>query len=224
MSGELEKRIGFQFNDRTLLRQALTHRSAGPDNNERLEFLGDSLVNMLVAEALYRRFPDENEGALSRLRATLVCEPGLAQLARGIQLGDELVLGAGERKNQGERKDSILSDAYEALIGAIYLDAGFAAVQSFVTSQFEEKLKQPAVQLFRKDAKSRLQELIQKRYHQVPRYAVKKISGKPHRQHFEVSCRIGVLEREFYGSGSNRRAAEQEAASAALAELQESDA
>lgn len=223
MSGELEKRIGFQFTDRTLLQRALAHRSAGPNNNERLEFLGDSLVNMLVAEALYRRFPEENEGALSRLRASLVCEPGLAELARNIQLGDELLLGAGERKNRGDRRDSILSDAYEALIGAIYLDGGFDAVRSFVNRQFRDKLAQPAAQLFAKDAKSRLQEMMQKRFHEVPHYEMKHVSGKPHQQRFEVSCRIDALGREFSGSGRNRRGAEQDAASAALVALQGSD-
>ncbi len=221
MAGDLAKRIGFSFSDAGLLKRALTHRSAGAENNERLEFLGDSIVNMIVADALYKRFSDQNEGVLSRLRASLVCEPSLAQLARKIRLGDALLLGAGEKKNHGNRKDSILSDAFEALIGAIYLDGGFNAAKAFVLNQFEEKLNRPSDEIFAKDAKSRLQELIQKRFHEVPHYEMKNISGKPHQQRFEVSCRIAALECEFSGSGNSRRGAEQDAASAALEALQD---
>ena len=221
MTSGLEKSIGFRFSDSGLLQRALTHRSAGSENNERLEFLGDSIVNMVVADALYQRFPDQNEGVLSRLRASLVCEPSLAQLARNIRLGDALVLGAGEKKNHGNRKDSILSDAYEALIGAIYLDGGFDAAKAFVLEQFEDKLNRPSDEIFAKDAKSRLQEMIQKRFHEVPHYEMKNISGKPHQQRFEVTCQIPALRREFSGSGNSRRGAEQNAASAALAALQD---
>jgi len=179
--------MGYRFRDSSLLKRALTHRSAGPANNERLEFLGDSIVNMVIAESLFSRFVDENEGVLSRLRASLVCEPSLAELAREIELGAELVLGAGERKNQGDKKDSILSDAFEALVGAVDLDSGFERAKYFVLERFRSRLDRPSERIFLKDAKSRLQELIQKRYHQVPRYEVKSVSGKPHQQRFEVS-------------------------------------
>lgn len=195
-----------------LYEAALTHRSASGRNNERLEFLGDSVLNLLVAEMLYRRFPSSSEGDLSRLRARLVSEGPLAQVAQSLALGDELRLGSGELKTGGFRRESILADALEALIGAVYLDLGLEAARALV-----ERLAGPLMAALPaaeelKDPKTRLQERLQGRGLALPTYTVERVSGEPHAQHFEVRCEVAPLALAAAGAGSSRRRAEQDAA------------
>ena len=208
--------LGRTFSDESLFDLALTHRSAGGRNNERLEFLGDALINACVAEALYRRHGDYEEGDLSRLRANLVNQEALAEVARELDLGSYLTLGPGELKSGGFRRASILADALEALVGAVFLDAGFAAARAVVLKLLETRLATPPSAESLKDAKTRLQEVLQARDLPLPVYAVESVRGEPHRQIFRVSCTIGVLEVRTEGEAASRRAAEQEAAGNAL--------
>lgn len=208
--------LGRDFSDVSLLDLALTHRSAGGRNNERLEFLGDALINACVAEALYRRHPDLEEGDLSRLRANLVNQEALAEVARELDLGSHLTLGPGELKSGGFRRASILADALEALIGAVFLDAGSDAARDVVLRLLESRLATPPPTDSLKDAKTRLQEALQARDLPLPVYAVESVRGEPHRQTFRVSCTIGVLDVRTEGEAMSRRAAEQEAAGHAL--------
>ncbi len=208
--------LGRDFSDTSLLDLALTHRSAGGRNNERLEFLGDALINACVAEALYRRHPDLEEGDLSRLRANLVNQEALAELARELDLGSHLTLGPGELKSGGFRRASILADALEALVGAVFLDAGSDAARDVVFRLLESRLATPPPTDSLKDAKTRLQEALQARDLPLPVYAVESVRGEPHRQMFRVSCTIGVLDIRTEGEATSRRAAEQEAAGHAL--------
>ena len=211
---------GHRFADEGLLRQALTHRSAGSRNNERLEFLGDALVNLIVAEALYERWPKADEGALTRARAELVRESALAGLARGLNLGERLSLGAGEMKSGGHRRDSILADALEALVGAIYLDAGYAACRDTVLPWFEPSLAALPAGKVAKDAKTRLQERLQARQLPLPEYVLLETSGEEHERSFRVSCRIADPALQAEGVGSSRRTAEQQAATELLRALE----
>ncbi len=208
-------KLGYHFADASLLELALTHRSAGRPNNERLEFLGDALVNMVVAEMLFEARPRANEGELSRLRAQLVSEPALAARARELNLGDLLKLGSGELKSGGYRRDSILSDAFEALVAAIYRDGGFAACRDWLQRVFAQPLA--GVGSPQKDPKTRLQEWLQGRGLPLPHYELLAEHGEEHARSFEVAC---VLEQpgamRFEGQGGSRRAAEQVAAQAAL--------
>ncbi len=208
-------KLGYHFADASLLELALTHRSAGRPNNERLEFLGDALVNMVVAEMLFEARPRANEGELSRLRAQLVSEPALAARARELNLGDLLKLGSGELKSGGYRRDSILSDAFEALVAAIYRDGGFAACRDWLQRVFAKPLA--GVGSPQKDPKTRLQEWLQGRGLPLPHYELLAEHGEEHARSFEVAC---VLEQpgamRFEGQGGSRRAAEQVAAQAAL--------
>lgn len=200
-----------------LLAQALTHRSAGSPHNERLEFLGDALVNLFIAEALYARWPRADEGALTRARAELVRESALAAIARQLQLGEALVLGPGEMKTGGHRRDSILSDALEALVAAIYLDSGFEATRATVLPWFEPLMAaMPAPDKVGKDAKTRLQEWLQARGKPLPQYAVLEEGGEDHARIFRASCTLADPLLATEGEGSSRRAAEQQAADAAL--------
>lgn len=208
--------LGRGFSDESLLDLALTHRSTGGRNNERLEFLGDALINACVAEALYRRHGDLEEGDLSRLRANLVNQEALAEVARELDLGSNLTLGPGELKSGGFRRASILADALEALVGAMFLDAGFAAARDVVLKLLESRLASPPSTDSLKDAKTRLQEALQARDLPLPVYAVESVRGEPHRQTFHVSCTIGVLDIRTQGEAASRRAAEQEAAGQAL--------
>ena len=213
---------GHVFSDPALLAQALTHRSAGSPNNERLEFLGDSLVNQYVAEALYRHWPKADEGALTRARAELVRESALAGIARGLGLGALLVLGPGEMKTGGHRRDSILADAVEALVAAVYLDAGFDACRTVMAPWFAPLIAAlPPPNKVGKDPKTRLQEWLQGRQHPLPVYALLHESGEDHARVFRVSCTLVAPAACTEGEGSSRRAAEQVAASAML-ELLES--
>lgn len=208
-------KLGYGFRDGQLLRLALTHRSAGRPNNERLEFLGDALVNFVVAEMLYEALPRADEGELSRLRAHLVSGAALAERARGIGLGDDLLLGPGELKSGGFRRDSILADAFEALVAAVYLDGGFEACRELLRDIFAEAVStgEPA----QKDAKTRLQEWLQAQGYPLPQYELLATHGEEHARTFDVACVLSEPEpARFEGSGSSRRAAEQVAAESAL--------
>lgn len=210
------RRIGHAFTDADLLELAMTHRSFGGQNNERLEFLGDSIVNFVIAEALFRRFPAAREGQLSRLRARLVKGQTLAELAREFELGECLRLGSGEMKSGGHRRDSILADAVEAVIGAIYLDAGMEVAKARVLSWYAERLESIDLQDTQKDPKTRLQEFLQSRQSPLPRYEVLSVEGEAHAQTFTIECHIEMLSQRTLGIGPSRRHAEQQAASKAL--------
>ena len=214
-------RIGHGFSRADLLAQALTHRSAGAPHNERLEFLGDALVNLVVAEALYLRWPQADEGALTRTRAELVRESALAPIARELDLGPRLTLGPGEMKSGGHRRDSILADALEALVAAIYLDAGFEACRDVVLPWFEPAMAAlPPPHKVGKDAKTRLQEWLQGRQKPLPVYALLSETGEEHAKSFRVTCTLAQPPVVTEGEGGSRRAAEQLAAEAALQQLE----
>jgi ribonuclease III len=207
------------FADPALLAQALTHRSAGAPHNERLEFLGDGVVNLLIAEALYLRWPKADEGALTRARAELVREPALAVIGRALELGERLTLGPGEMKSGGHRRDSILADAVEAVVAAIYLDAGFEACRAAVLPWFESALAALPVGKPEKDAKTRLQEWLQARQRPLPVYELVSESGDDHAKHFQVRCILSEPALDAEGEGGSRRLAEQQAAAAVLRQL-----
>jgi len=208
----LQQILGYRFVDANLLRRALTHRSYGSDHNERLEFLGDSVVNCVIAQALYQKFPELPEGELSRLRASLVSEPALAAIAEQIHLGSSLRLGEGELKSGGERRPSILADALEAIIGAACVDGGFMAAQQAVHHVFHSQLESIDPATSGKDAKTRLQEYIQGKHLPLPSYNVVSIHGEAHDQRFEVECLIAALNIRSQGAAPSRRRAEQAAA------------
>jgi ribonuclease-3 len=214
------RRIGHDFSDITLLELAMTHRSFGGQNNERLEFLGDSIVNFVIAEALYERFPQAREGQLSRLRARLVRGQTLAELAREMSFGECLRLGSGEMKSGGHRRDSILADAVEAVLGAIYLDAGMDVARTRVLAWYAERLESIDLQDTQKDPKTRLQEFLQSRQSPLPRYDVVSVEGEAHDQTFTVECHVELLATHTLGTGSSRRHAEQQAAELALLQLE----
>ncbi|MFQ3787014.1 ribonuclease III [Halomonas sp. A29] len=214
------RRIGHTFRDDSLLELAMTHRSFGGQNNERLEFLGDSIVNFVIAEALYERFPQAREGQLSRLRARLVRGQTLAELAREMSFGECLRLGSGEMKSGGHRRDSILADAVEAVLGAIYLDAGMDVARTRVLAWYAERLEAIDLQDTQKDPKTRLQEFLQSRQSPLPRYEVVSVEGEAHDQTFTVECHIELLDSHTLGTGSSRRHAEQQAAELALLQLE----
>lgn len=212
--------IDHEFGRPELLAQALTHRSAGDRNNERLEFLGDGILNFVVADELFRRFPEATEGDLSRLRARLVRRETLAEIGAERRLGEALTLGQGELRSGGHRRTSILADAVEAVIGAIYLDAGFEACAAIVRAWFAERLANlpPAEAL--KDAKTRLQEFLQGRRMALPDYELDRAEGADHARTFHVIVRIPALGIEHRAAGSSRRRAEQAAAALALESLE----
>jgi ribonuclease-3 len=218
-SAVLQQALGHEFADPELLVMALTHRSAGSKNNERLEFLGDSIINHIVADALYQRFPRAREGDLSRMRASLVKGDTLAELARELQLGEYLLLGPGERKSGGYRRSSILADTLEALAGAILLDAGYEHCRDSVLRWFGSRLDQLAAGAVDKDAKTRLQEYLQGRGNPLPEYELVAVEGDDHDQQFSVACRLSRPQLVVQGSGSSRRKAEQAAARDALQRL-----
>jgi ribonuclease-3 len=211
----VDARIGYRFRDASLLDRALTHRSSGAVHNERLEFLGDGVLNCAVAAELYRRFPALPEGELSRLRAHFVNQQTLAGLAARLDLGACLKLGEGELRSGGAQRPSILADAVEALLGAVFLDGGFDAACEVVGRLYAELLVQADPQVLGKDAKTRLQEWLQARRLALPLYAVIATRGEAHAQTFEIECRVPALDVRTTGSGSSRRSAEQAAASAA---------
>ena len=212
----LQTRISYSFTQPELLQQALTHRSFSASNNERLEFLGDSVLNFIIAHQLFNLFPNLPEGDLSRLRAKLVKEASLAEIATDLHLGDALKLGEGELKSAGWRRPSILADALEAIVGAVYLDGGFDAAQKVVALLYRDKLSIIDPKAIDKDAKSQLQEYLQSKKMDLPEYQVVSIEGEAHAQTFTVQCFIKKLKLTTTGVGTSRRVAEQQAAKLAM--------
>lgn len=219
MPQHLEAALGHGFGRPELLRQALTHRSFGSPHNERLEFLGDSVLNCVVAGALYKSFAALKEGELSRLRASLVRQETLAGIARGLALGDFLQLGEGELKSGGARRPSILADALEAVFGAIYVDAGFDAARIVIERLYQPSMARIDPNDAGKDPKTALQEILQGRHLPLPRYALLATRGEAHAQEFDIECLIPELGIRSTGSGGSRRIAEQQAAQRAMAEI-----
>lgn len=207
------------FNQKKLQQQALTHRSAGADNNERLEFLGDAIVNFIIAEAISRQFPDAPEGQLSRLRAELVKQESLADIARQLSLGEQLILGAGEMKSGARHRDSILSDAFEALVAAIYLDSDMDKCKLTVLSWFAEKLAGLSLVDEYKDAKTSLQEWLQARNMPLPSYQLLEESGPDNQRIFRMRCRVDMLQQEAEADGISKKQAEFKAAEQLLDQL-----
>lgn len=212
----LQIRLGYAFRDRALLQQATTHRSFSADHNERLEFLGDSVLNLAVAHLLYAQLSQLPEGDLSRVRANLVKQDTLQDLALEIGLPEVIRLGEGELRSGGRKRPSILADALEAVIGAVYLDGGYSAAQALVERLFRNVEIQPQMQAAAKDPKTELQEWLQGRKLALPQYTVMATTGAAHRQTFEVACEVRELRQSQRGMGPSRRAAEQAAAAALL--------
>ncbi len=210
--------LGYTFQQPELLEEALTHRSASVCNNERLEFLGDALLSLVIAECLFQRYPKASEGELSRLRASLVKGETLAELARHLNLGEVLRLGQGELKSGGSQRESILSDALEAIFGAAYLDGGLTACRTLILHLYRERLEELSSASELKDPKTRLQEYQQARQQPLPIYNVLEIRGEPHAQSFRVEC--AVAEFRAVAVGNSRRKAEQEAARQVLEQMQ----
>ena len=215
----LEKTLHYQFRDAELFVQALTHRSATGSNNERLEFLGDAVLDFVISDALFRLRPEADEGDLSKLRASLVKDTSLAELAVELGLGEHLILGSGERKTGGHRRESILADALEAILGAVYLDSGFDAAKDLVDRIFERRLNALPDAADLRDPKTRLQEWLQARKLSLPKYDLVSVAGKDHRQRFVVSCTVIELSQTTEGQSTSRRRAEQRAASEMLSIL-----
>ncbi|OGT74934.1 MAG: ribonuclease III [Gammaproteobacteria bacterium RIFCSPLOWO2_02_FULL_56_15] len=213
-------KLGYSFRNSKLLEEALTHRSYCDANNERLEYLGDAILGFLIAEILYTRFPEHKEGALTRMRSTLVKRETLAGIARSISIGSHIKLGTGERKSGGWRRDSILANALEALIGAVYIDSDIETCRLFVQNLYADQLLNLAAESPEKDPKTRLQELLQARKKQLPVYEVIEEIGEAHDREFVVSCLIGDLSTLFHARGRSKREAEQLAASRALKMLE----
>lgn len=212
----LEARLGYEFQDNALLDIALTHRSTGGQNNERLEYLGDAILDFLIAEILYLKFPKAPEGILTRLRANLVRREALADLARSLGLGDDIKLGSGERKSGGWRRDSILANTLEAIFGAVYLDAGLDQCRTLVLRVFAERLELATTADPGKDPKTTLQELLQAAKKPLPVYRLIAEEGKAHARMFRVQCLIDDLDQAVVAEGSSKRNAEQAAARIAL--------
>ena len=212
----LQERLGHGFTDQALLERAVTHRSFSADHNERLEFLGDAVLNLSVAHWLFEKLNDQTEGDLSRVRANLVKQDTLFQLAFDLELSDVLRLGEGELRSGGQKRPSILADTVEALIGAVYLDAGYQAAQALVLRLFKDVAVNPEMQAASKDPKTELQEWLQGRKLQLPLYTVVATRGAAHKQIFEVACDIREMGLSQLGLGTSRRAGEQAAAAAML--------
>jgi ribonuclease-3 len=208
----LAKRLGLFFNQPQLFKKALTHRSVGSRNNERFEYLGDSILGFVIAEKLFDMFPSASEGDLSRLRASLVNQGSLAELAREHGVGEFLILGSGELKSGGFRRDSILSDALEAIMGAFLKDQGTAACQQWILRLFGEKLANIDLNKSQKDPKTKLQELLQSRQTELPIYTLIKMTGAAHQQIFNVNCSTAIMEEGCIGQGVSRKKAEQASA------------
>ena len=218
---ELEKRIGYCFKNKALLKRALTHRSFGAEHNERLEFLGDSVLNCVIGHALFLRDRHFDEGVLSRVRANLVCEKALDEIAAEIQIGSFIYLGEGELRTGGADRPSILADACEAVFGAVFLDGGFEEAQKVILRLYEPLLSAKAMsgERLSKDHKTLLQEFLQARRMPVPAYRIIRVWGAAHCQQFECACTVAKAELEEVGQGKSRRAAEQEAAGRMLEKL-----
>jgi ribonuclease-3 len=221
MSAKLARLLGLRFQQPELLRAALTHRSAGAPNSERLEFLGDAVLNCVIADTLFQRFPDASEGELTRLRSNLVRGETLAGVGRRLQLRDHLIMGSGELKSGGYRRDSVLEDAIEAIIGATFQDQGIESARKLITRLLRDEIAALNPNKLGKDPKTRLQEYQQKHNMPLPNYHLDEVSGPDHRRQYRVSCHIDGLAGQFTGNAGSRRHAEQAAASAALAALQQ---
>jgi ribonuclease-3 len=219
----LKQSLAYTFADESLLQQALTHRSAAGPNNERLEFLGDAVLDLVVTKLLFEETGDTSEGQLSRLRATLVKDTTLAEIATELELGDHLVLGPGEKKSGGHHRSSILADALEAIFAAVYLDAGLTAASEVINRAYGERFRDLPEAEDLRDPKSRLQEFLQSKQLALPHYELQRTSGKAHRQMFEVSCRVAELDAVTVGTGASRRDAEQQAALAMLGKIESDD-
>ena len=220
---DIEDRICYKFRDASLLELALTHRSYGKQNNERLEYLGDSILGFLIAEVLFQKYPNQKEGVLTRLRASLVNKQTLAELGRSLELGDYLKLGTGEKKSGGWRRDSILANAIEALIGAIYLDSGMNACRNFVMSLYGSTLTELSLNDLEKDPKTELQEYLQGIKQPLPSYTVISEEGEAHKRTFTIACEIEGVSEKIAATGKSKRVAEQMAARKALEFLQENN-
>ncbi|MBS0315075.1 MAG: ribonuclease III [Burkholderiales bacterium] len=215
----LEASLGYTFVEPRLLREALTHRSFGMPHNERLEFIGDGVLNCVVALALFNRFPELSEGQLSRMRANLVSQPALHSLAQRLDVSLHLRIGEGEEKSGGRERPSMLADAMEAVFGAILLDGGFDAAQAVIDRLYAHRIAQVNPREGGKDAKTRLQELMQAKHFPLPVYVVDRVEGEAHAQVFTVRCSVPALGQDGTGRGPSRRAAEQQAAHAVLNKL-----
>ena len=213
------RHLGYEFKTSAYLKQALTHCSVGPLNNERLEFLGDSILSVVITNALYERFPNDSEGELSRLRSHLVKGEMLAKIALEIDLGDYLYLGQGELKSGGFRRASILTDALEAIFAAVFLDGGFSASQEVILNLYETRLKDPLLRDNLKDSKTQLQEYLQAHKKPLPTYTLTKVEGDEHDQVFHICCKVESLGLSSNGQADNRRKAEQQAAKKILQQL-----
>jgi len=214
------KQLQVSFNDTTLLQQALTHRSANAVNNERLEYLGDAILSFVIAEALFNRFPQVKEGKLSRLRALLVKGVTLAEIGRELNLAEVLILGPGELKSGGYRRESILADTVEAILGALYLDSGLDPVKTLILRLFDERLDSIDVNEVVKDPKTQLQELLQSRQHPLPLYSVKEVKSSSSQPRFEASCQVALLKKVVVAQGDSHRKAEQKSAERVLTLLE----
>lgn len=208
----LEKTLRYRFRDSGLFIQALTHRSANGTNNERLEFLGDAVLDFVISDAIFQRRPDADEGDLSKLRASLVKDTSLAQLAADLGIGEHLVLGSGERKTGGHRRESILADSLEAIFAAVYLDSGLDAAAEIIGRVFDRRLENLPDAGDLRDAKTQLQEWLQARKLKLPEYELLSVTGKAHQQRFAVTCTVTELSQTTDGESTTRRDAEQQAA------------
>ncbi len=216
----LLKKLEYSFNDIELLNEALTHRSYAAKNNERLEFLGDGILNFVIAHELFKQYPDVQEGDLSRLRANLVNKESLAVIAKQLELGDVIRLGSGELKSGGFRRPSILADAVESIFGAVYCDGGFEPCRELIVRLYANRLSSPTDLQSLKDPKTQLQELLQSRRFALPDYQVTNVTGQAHAQIFHVRCNIKPMNIDVSGEGKSRRKAEQVAAEKAIAEVE----
>lgn len=216
---KINKIIDYKFDDLSLLEQAFTHRSAAKLHNERLEFLGDAILGMVVAEILYQQFPEQPEGKLTRMRSSIVKGDTLAMIAKEHDFGSFLKLGSGEMKSGGHRRSSILADAVEAVIGAIFLESGLEAAKNTITKLFASRIEKLDPNMQIKDNKTQLQEYLQSRQLALPNYEVVAISGEDHAQTFDVKCSVEPLKRSQIGVGKSRRQAEQNAAKQILEKL-----
>ncbi len=215
----LEAALGYTFREPRLLRDALTHRSFGTPHNERLEFIGDGILNCVIAVALFEKFPELPEGQLSRMRANLVSQPALHSLAQRLDISHHLRIGEGEEKSGGRERPSMLADALEAIFGSILLDSGFEAAQTTINRLYLNRISQVNPREGGKDAKTRLQEFMQSKHYPLPSYTVERVDGEAHAQVFTVRCSVPQVEQQATGSGQSRRAAEQQAANAVLSKL-----
>jgi|TARA_B110000003_G_C16493371_1_gene474385 ribonuclease-3 len=218
----LEKSIKYKFKDKSLLMLAMTHRSYSGKNNERLEFLGDSILNFVVADLLFKKFNDLDEGDLSRLRSQMVKEEPLSKLGNELKIGDFLNLGVGELKSSGWRRPSILADAFEALIGAIFIDSGMDSAYKFIEDSYADLIEKINPKEIHKDPKTILQEFLQAQKVSLPSYEVIKVEGDAHNQLFTVTCEVSKFDIKAEGGGRSRKIAEQEAAKEAMATIEKS--